>query len=545
VATKNSAISLKASITTAIVLVSLLSLILSVFFTTYFSNRDKENEAVYFAKVMTEIIAFNALVPITFDQREGIDSFLDTLKNIDEISYIHIYRTDEITSELEFFSSYNQRNYPPITPQFHRIKLLNTPLFSEDYVEYGAPIIDDGTKENIGYVYLRLQLEHYNKNMATLAKYNILIAIVVAIIAFFVSQLIQQRILTPINKFVKEIQQITFNKDFDNKVASPDFIEMRLLADSVNAMLAKINQQIFQYSQAEKEITELNQNLEEKVVNRTQALRDSNQELLDALEQVHQYQSQVIQSEKMASLGQMVAGVAHEVNTPIGLGVTASTMLSDKIVEITQALSDQTLSAKKLQRFLEESKENTDIIYRNLSRAADLISSFKQVAVDQTADNIRKIEVGSFLKEIILSLHPTLKKANHEIVINCDDNLSIKTKPGPINQIIINLIMNSLIHGFKDIDNGRIVINVECSNNKCKINYFDNGHGIEEKIKQKIFDPFVTTRRGEGGSGLGLHLVYNLVTQALNGNIDVESQLGEGAEFIIEFPAVTVEANNG
>ena len=537
-ATKNSAISLKASITTAIVLVSLLSLILSVFFTTYFSNRDKENEAIYFAKMMTEIIAFNARVPITFDQREGVDSFLETLKNIEEISYIHVYRTDEFTNELEFFASFNKVNHPPITPQFHRIKLLSVPLFSETYVEYGVPIIDSATKENIGYVYLRLELAHYNKNMATLAKYNILIAIVVAIIAFFVSQLIQQRILTPINKFVKEIQQITFNKDFDNQVDSPDFIEMRLLADSVNAMLAKINQQIIQYSQAEKEITELNQNLEEKVVSRTQALRDSNQELLDALEQVHQYQSQVIQSEKMASLGQMVAGVAHEVNTPIGLGVTASTMLSDKIDEINQALADQTLSAKKLQRFLEESKENTDIIYRNLSRAADLISSFKQVAVDQTADNIRKIEVASFLREVILSLQPTLKKANHDIVVNCDETLCIKTKPGPINQIIINLIMNSLIHGFKDIDSGRIVINVEFSNSKCKINYYDNGHGIEEKIKQKIFDPFVTTRRGEGGSGLGLHLVYNLVTQALNGNIEVESELGHGAEFIIEFPAV-------
>ena len=539
-ANKNSAISLKVSITTAIVLVSLLSLILSVFFTTYFSNKDKENEAVYFAKMMTEIIAFNSRVPITFDQREGIDSFLNTLETIEEISYIHVYRTDEFTGELEFFSSFNQKRHPPITPQFHRIKLLSTPLFSENYVEFGSPILDSVTKENIGYVYLRLQLEHYNKNMAQLAQYNILIAIVVAIIAFLVSQLIQQRILTPINKFVKEIQQITFNKDFDTKVNSPDFVEMRLLADSVNAMLAKINQQIAQYGQAEKEITELNQNLEEKVVSRTQALRDSNQELLDALEQVHQYQSQVIQSEKMASLGQMVAGVAHEVNTPIGLGVTASTMLSDKIDEINLALENQTLSAKKLARFLSESKENTEIIYRNLSRAADLISSFKQVAVDQSADSIRKIEVASFLREVILSLHPTLKKANHEIEVNCDDNLAIKTKPGPINQIIINLIMNSLIHGFKNTDSGRIVISVECKANKCRITYFDNGRGIEEKIKQKIFDPFVTTRRGEGGSGLGMHLVYNLVTQALNGNIEVESELGEGAEFIIEFPAVKV-----
>ena len=211
---KRSAISLKASITTAIVLVSLLSLLLSVSFTTYFSNKDKKNEAVYFARMMTEIIAFNSKVPITFDQREGVDNFLKTLKNIDEISYIHVYRIDEFSDDLEFFSSFNKQGLPPITPQFHRVKLLTTPLFSDDYVELASPIIETGTKNKIGHVYLRLQLKHYNENMADLAQYNIIIALIIAAIAFLVSQLIQQRILTPINKFVKE-KLFFLSKDID------------------------------------------------------------------------------------------------------------------------------------------------------------------------------------------------------------------------------------------------------------------------------------------------------------------------------------------
>jgi signal transduction histidine kinase len=239
----------------------------------------------------------------------------------------------------------------------------------------------------------------------------------------------------------------------------------------------------------------------------------------------------------MASLGQMVAGVAHEVNTPIGLGVTASTMLSDRIDEISSKLDDKTLSAGQLTAFLTESKENTQIIYLNLTRAADLISSFKQVAVDQTAGVIREINLHSYLDEIITSMQPTLKKYRHIITVDCDDRISITTKPGPLNQIIINLIMNSILHGFKSMEQGDISITAEESNGNCIIVFRDNGCGIEQKIKQKGFDPFVTTSRGDGGSGLGLHLVYNLVTQALQGSISVESQLTEGAIFTIEFPS--------
>lgn len=538
---KSPYISLKASITIALLTVSLISLFFAVASTTYFGNKKNEESAVRYIQAISDIVAFNSQVPISFNQRSGLNRFLATLKNIDEISNIHIYRIDDLTGDFEFFASFNQSGYPPVSPQFKKVTELTTPQFNGHFIEFGAPIYEADNTTVLGHVYIRMHMSSFNENVSQLVQYNLGIAVIIVIIAFIFSRFIRQRILLPINHFVKDIQGITLNKSFSVKVDTPQFTEMHVLAHSINRLLNTINEQIHKYTQAEKEITELNQNLEEKVVTRTQALRDSNQELLEALEQVHQYQSQVIESEKMASLGQMVAGVAHEVNTPIGLGVTASTMLEDRIAEIKEHLENQTLSAKKLSRFLDESSENTQIIYRNLSRAADLISSFKQVAVDQTADTAREIQALAFLEDVVMSLHPTLKKLKHKVELHCDSELKLNTKPGPLNQILFNLIMNSVTHAFDETDSGLMTITVTLLGNICRLEYQDNGKGIEEKIKQKIFDPFVTTRRGEGGSGLGMHLVYNLVTQALNGNIDVESQLGHGATFTIEFPIIEAQ----
>jgi signal transduction histidine kinase len=296
--------------------------------------------------------------------------------------------------------------------------------------------------------------------------------------------------------------------------------------------------------QAEEQHRKLNASLEDMVSHRTTALKDANQELIQTLEKLHQFQRQIVQNEKMASLGDMVAGVAHEVNTPIGLGVTASTMMLDRLAVIQKDFENKTLKASAMKRFLDESNENLNIIYRNLNRAAELISSFKQVAVDQTSESSRSFCVVQLVNEILLSLQPRLKKLKHNINVDCDPTLSVETKAGPINQILINLIMNSVIHGFETMDEGTIDIRAEMvSSNKLKLVYTDNGKGISPEIRKRIFDPFVTTKRGQGGSGLGMHLVYNLVTQALNGSISITSEEGNGVEFVIIFPVVNAKTS--
>ena len=238
----------------------------------------------------------------------------------------------------------------------------------------------------------------------------------------------------------------------------------------------------------------------------------------------------------MASLGDMVAGVAHEVNTPIGLGVTASTLLADRLEDIKLAFEDKTLKSSQLKKFLNEGSENVAIIYRNLNRAADLISSFKKVAVDQSSEEVRSFEVKELLNEVLLTLRPQLHCLPYVIDIDCPNDLTIVSKPGPINQILINLIMNSIIHGFEGRENGRITITVMPLSNQLNILFKDDGMGVDESIKSKVFEPFTTTKRGEGGSGLGLHLVYNLVTQALGGTIVLNSEANQGVSIEINFP---------
>ena len=196
-----------------------------------------------------------------------------------------------------------------------------------------------------------------------------------------------------------------------------------------------------------------------------------------------------------------------------------------------------------LSKFMNEGEENLSIIYRNLNRAAELISSFKQVAVDQSSEQDRAFSFKQLMDEILLSMRPRLKNLSHVIRVECDEDLTIETKAGPINQIMINLIMNSIIHGFEDIEQGLIIIHAELiDNNKLNLTYKDDGKGIPEHMRKRIFDPFVTTKRGQGGSGLGMHLVFNLVTQALNGSISLSSDLGRGVEFHIVFPVRKVQA---
>lgn len=533
----NNSLSLKSAINTAILLVSMLTLAVSVTVSTLTYKKNQKDESIYLANTIGEIIAYNAAVPIAFDQRLGLNEFLKTLKNVKEILNVHVYKVDEETQSISFFTSYNSGDIAPVMEQKERLNLLVEPRFNDDYLEYSLPITHTKMDTVIGYIYIKLSNSTYQKELNELLKINLIIILALVVVAFIIAQSLRNRILKPITRFVDELETASRDPLFTKKVSPIEFDEISMVTNAVNDLLTKIAQQIRRFSLAEEEITELNQNLEEKVSFRTKALKESNQELLTALEQVHQYQSQVIQSEKMASLGQMVAGVAHEVNTPIGLGVTASTMLSDRIDDISAKLNDKTLSATQLTTFLVESKENTQIIYRNLTRAADLISSFKQVAVDQTAGVIREVNLHSYLDEIITSMQPTLKKYRHIITIDCDDRITITTKPGPLNQIIINLIMNSILHGFKSMEQGDISITASENNGTCLIEFKDNGCGIEQKIKQKVFDPFVTTSRGDGGSGLGLHLVYNLVTQALQGSISVKSKLTEGAIFTIEFPS--------
>jgi signal transduction histidine kinase len=239
----------------------------------------------------------------------------------------------------------------------------------------------------------------------------------------------------------------------------------------------------------------------------------------------------------MAALGGLVAGVAHEINTPLGIGVTAASYLEQETRRLGVELEEKRLTAESLHRFRQSALESTQLILRNLTRADKLVKSFKQVAVDQSSEQKRRIDLASYLQEIMSSQHPTLKRTQHVVEIKCPEGLSLETYPGALYQIIVNLVMNSLLHAFPERNDGHIWITGRLVGEQVLLSYRDDGVGMRDEVRRKIFEPFFTTRRGEGGSGLGMHIVWNLVTQVLQGTLAVESAPGAGTSFELRFPA--------
>jgi signal transduction histidine kinase len=268
----------------------------------------------------------------------------------------------------------------------------------------------------------------------------------------------------------------------------------------------------------------------------SRVLVKTNKNLSNSLEKLNSTQDQLVQNEKMASLGGLVAGIAHEINTPIGIGVTASSHLEDNIKQFETRFVTGDLKKSEMCEFIETSKEASHILLQNLERAAKLIQSFKQVAVDQTSEEVRHFNLKEYVQGIILSLQPKLKKTRIDIELICPENLELNSHPGAYSQIFTNLIINSLIHAYDENQQGQININITEKKSNIHVMYCDDGKGIPEEHLSALFDPFFTTRRGQGGSGLGLHLVYNIITQQLYGDINISNKSSGGSCFEINIP---------
>lgn len=265
-------------------------------------------------------------------------------------------------------------------------------------------------------------------------------------------------------------------------------------------------------------------------------------ELTETLTRLQETQQQLVESKKMASLGKLVAGVAHEINTPIGIGVTAASRFESLTKNIQQLLDNKQMKRSDLAAYLQSMQQGSDLIVKNLQRAAQLIKSFKQVSVDQSSEQQRKFDLHTYLEEILTSLRPSFKHKPIELTLNCEETVQLNSFPGVFSQIITNLLMNSIIHAFdfEQQKSGSIQISTHiATQNQVQtlvLIYQDDGKGMNDDVKQHIFDPFFTTNRQGGGSGLGLHIVYNLVTHKLGGSIQCESQLNQGTRFILRIP---------
>ena len=305
----------------------------------------------------------------------------------------------------------------------------------------------------------------------------------------------------------------------------------------------------------EAELLELNRTLEDKVEQRTQDLLASNQQLAAAVEELNvmneemltinaelassnnklkEMQAYLVESEKMAALGGLVAGVAHEVNTPIGVSVTAASHMADIAEELVELYKSNQLDGDLIETLMADVEKASKIIVKNLNHAGFLIQNFKQLSVDQSMEPQREFELGKYLDDILTSIGPTYKKSNVTIKTHYKEKLMINGWPGAFTQIITNLVINSMQHAFLPGEKGQIDIELSRKGDGFLIIFRDNGHGMHKDVADKIFEPFFTTKRSSGGTGLGLSIVYTIVTQRYRGSIRCESEPETGTSFTIE-----------
>jgi signal transduction histidine kinase len=270
-------------------------------------------------------------------------------------------------------------------------------------------------------------------------------------------------------------------------------------------------------------------------------IRRSESELRLALSRLRDTQDRLVQSEKMASLGHLVAGIAHEINTPIGVALTAVSHFGERTNALVAAFESNILKRNELRQYVTLARETAEMIAYNIGRAAQLIQSFKQVAIDQTGEQQRSFDLAVFLEQLIRSLRPDIRKAGLTIELICAEEITMDSFPGALGQVITNLVHNAMIHAYDRGSGGAITVTGELlPDGRVGLLVADSGRGMPPEVLAKVYDPFFTTRRGAGGSGLGMHIVFNLVSERLKGEIRCDSAVGEGTRFSLAIPRTVV-----
>ncbi|WP_372747256.1 ATP-binding protein [Litorivivens sp.] len=463
------------------------------------------------------IFANNVSAALTFRDELAAEQLLESLKAMPQLDQACIYERAELNFPL--FAQYRALNPSnPCPPVLDKV-----PEQMPGYILETQEVV--AGDERVGYVFLSRSTADLSAAMRTTSTISLGMVVVSCFIAVVFSTFFRRLIEDPIHRLVAVTREVSSGGDFGIRAEKFAGDEIGTLFDSFNAMLEQIQTRDDDLKKARLE-------LEQRVAETEQA----NATLNATLTRLKETQDQLVHQEKMASLGSLVAGVAHEINTPIGVGVTAASTLQGATEETSAAYENGKLTDSGLRKFMGTATQSASILLTNLNRAASLIQSFKQVAVDQTSSEVRTFNLRDYLDEVFLSLRPKLKKTHLEVSLNVPEELNLYSYPGALSQIVTNFVMNSLVHGYPDSTSGELSVVVEDLGEEIILHYRDDGVGINTTDLQRVFDPFFTTRRGAGGSGLGMHIVYNLVTQQLNGIIKLESEPGKGVHAMIRMP---------
>lgn len=395
------------------------------------------------------------------------------------------------------------------------------------------PIVVD----NIGTLEIELDTHAYGQVFLERTVVTMAASLLFALMLTGLSLLIFYLLVTkPLTSVIRSIERVGDTPE-KARLTEPDghsSSEIGLLVRLTNQHFESIDSMLVQLRGAEAQLKIYSEGLEDTVSARTRELSESLAELEAA-------KDHLIQSEKMAALGGLVAGVAHEVNTPLGIAVTAASVLSETLAELKRQFEAKTLTSASFEKLVGHALDGNVMLVNNIDRAARLISDFKKTAVDQISEARCEFGVRSTLAALIASLHPETRRVQVEPKLICPDDLVMKSLPGVLTQVVSNLVVNSVRHAFGgSIAKPEITIVVSGDGDNVELEYRDNGLGVPAELHQKIFEPFYTSKRGQGGSGLGLNIVYNLVTRKLRGQLSFESAVGEGVCFRLRVPRVLI-----
>ena len=333
---------------------------------------------------------------------------------------------------------------------------------------------------------------------------------------------------------------------FDVTFTLPDGTERTFLLSSERFLYGEldcvmtISMDVTERKLLEQQLKELNATLEQRVLDRTQALDDANRNLVATMGTLQRAQEELIGAEKLAALGSLVAGVAHELNTPIGNALVTASALHELAERTQEAALAGSMKKSTFHDFMEQMNDGASLMHKSLSRAVELIGSFKQVAVDQESERRRTFDLHQMVHEVIDTLRPSIKKSDVRIALSIPEGVEMESFPGPLGQVLMNLVNNALIHGLEGVADGVVEVSATASADarSVTLRVADNGRGIAPEHLAHVFDPFFTTKLGQGGSGLGLAVSHRIATRVLGGRLRAQSQPGQGSRFELTIPRV-------
>ena len=506
-------------------MVSLVSVVLIAGFSynIFSAYSYKKSSFIQESELQVGLIADNAVAPILFFDQDGLNASLSQLSRYKNILSAHIYLNDgtlygfydKSFKREDLNETFTERSWFKHGSQFTQDSLESTSFVIREQIVLN--------NESFGYLYLEKETVVLSDFVKDSIDNAIIFSMIVLLIIIVVIYYIADTLIKPIVNLSRKLEHISKIQVYKTRLKYKSKNEVGKLYTSFNTLLESIQTH-------QNELQTLTQELEHRVDERTQ-------ELTESLSTLKKAQTQLVESEKMASLGSLVSGVAHEVNTPLGNAVTGSTIIKQESHNLLESMRDGSMKKSMLEESLEHINETARLLYKSVNTAASLIRSFKKISVDQSIEEKRDFDVVEYAQEVVKTFSSQLKKIPVNVKINGPKSLYINSFPGAFAQLLNNFIQNAIVHAFEvKKENAQIIITLEVKGNNLEFIFKDNGAGMNEEIKKKAFDPFVTTKRNAGGTGLGLHIAYNLVTQKLKGTLLLESEEGEGTSFIVHVP---------